>query len=167
MLGDTRWIETFVEKAPQDVPQGWRSVMNSTEVLERNKAAVIRFNKEIIEKGDETAFQELIAHDFVNRTAAPGTPSGAEGMRSTFNRLLRPAFPDLRVEIHDQIAEGDKVTTRKTIHGTHRGEFMGIAPTGRPVAIEVIDIVRLRDGQYVEHWGVNTLPTVVAQLRGQ
>ncbi len=69
--------------------------MDSTENLEQNKAAVIRFNKEVIEKGDEMAFQELIAQDFVNRTAAPETPAGAEGLIFTLNKLLRPAFPDL------------------------------------------------------------------------
>jgi predicted ester cyclase len=54
---------------------------------------------------------------------------------------------------------------RKTLRGTHRGELMGIAPTGRAVAIEVIDIVRLRDGRYVEHWNSNNLLTVLADLR--
>jgi predicted ester cyclase len=106
-----------------------------------------------------------MAPDFVNRTAHPGAPVGPEGMIHTFNRILRPALPDLTVEIHDQVAEGDKVTTRKTLRGTHRGELFGIAATGRPIAIEVIDIVRVRDGRYVEHWGINTLPVVLAQLR--
>lgn len=135
------------------------------EIEATNKAAVRRFNKEVIELGDEGSFRELMAPDFVNRTAAPGTPSGPEGMLFMFNRVLRPALPDLTVEIHDQIAEGDRVTTRKTLRGTHRGELLGIPPTGRTVAIDVIDIVRLKDGRYVEHWGVNTLPGVLAQLR--
>ena len=134
-------------------------------VCEANKAAVRRFNREVIERGDEAAFRALMAPGFVNRTAAPGISPGPDGMLFTFNQLLRPAFPDLAVEIHDQLAEGEKVTTRKTLHGTHRGEIMGIAPTGRSIAIQVIDIVRLRDGRYVEHWGVNTLPSVIAQLR--
>jgi steroid delta-isomerase-like uncharacterized protein len=141
--------------------------MRSTEETTRaNKAAVARFNEEVIERGDEGAFRELVAPDFVNRSAAPGMSSGPDGLLITFNRVLRPALPDLTVEIHDQIAEGDKVTTRKTLRGTHRGELLGIPPTGKTVAIDVIDIVRLKDGRYVEHWGVNTLPTVLAQLRG-
>jgi predicted ester cyclase len=134
--------------------------------LSANKAAVVRFNREVIERGDEAAFHELVAPDFVNRTAPPGTPAGPEGMLFTFNGILRPALPDLTVEIHDQIAEGDKVTTRKTLRGTHRGELLGIPATGQPVVVDVIDVVRLRDGRYVEHWGVNTLPSVLAQLRG-
>jgi len=138
----------------------------SEETMQANKAAVVRFNEAVIGRGDEGAFRELVAADFLNRTAPPGSPAGPEGLLFTFNQLLRPAFPDLRVEIHDQIAEGDRVTTRKTIRGTHKGELLGVPATGQAVAIDVIDIVRLRDGKYVEHWGVNTLPSVLAQLRG-
>jgi predicted ester cyclase len=140
--------------------------MQDEETMRVNKAAVARFNKEVIEQGDEGAFRELMAPDFINRSAAPGSATGPDGMLVMFNRVLRPALPDLTVEIHDQIAEGDRVTTRKTLRGTHRGDLLGIPATGKPVAIDVIDIVRLKDGRYVEHWGVNTLPTVLAQLRG-
>lgn len=139
---------------------------SNDEIIQANKAVVLRFNEEAIGKGDEAAFRELLAPGFVNRTAAPGTSPGPDGMIHMLTRVLRPALPDLKVEIHDQIAEGDKVTTRKTIRGTHLGTLLGIAPTGKPVAIDVIDIVRVRDGQYVEHWGVNTLPSVLSQLRG-
>jgi predicted ester cyclase len=135
--------------------------------LSRNKAVVLRFNREVIERGDETAFREIMAHDFVNRTAAPGMSPGPDGMLAMLNHVLRPAFPDLRVDVHDQIAEGDKVTTRKTIRGTHTGRLQDIAPSGKAVAIDVIDIVRIRDGQYVEHWGINSLPAVLAQLRSE
>ena len=135
--------------------------------LRANKQVVIRFNREVIEQGNAASLAELLAPEFVNRTAAPGMSPGADGMWHTFERILRPAFPDLRVEIHDQVAEGDKVTTRKTIHGTHRGELFGIPPTQVPVAIQVIDIVRVVGGRYVEHWGVNTLAAVVASLRAQ
>ena len=133
--------------------------------LQANKAAVRRFNLEVIERGDERAFSELMAPHFVNRTAPAGAPNGPDGMLHTFNRVLRPAFPDLHVEIHEQIAEGDKVTTRKTIRGTHRGELFGVPATHKSVAIDVIDIVRLENGRYVEHWGVNTLFAVLASLR--
>jgi predicted ester cyclase len=94
-----------------------------------------------------------------------GIPTGPEGMLHTFNKILRPALPDLIVEIHDQVAEGDKVTTRKTVRGTHRGVLFGIPPTNKPVAIDVIDIVRVKDGRHVEHWGVNTLASVLALLK--
>lgn len=134
--------------------------------LEALKDVVRRFNAEVIERGDRAAFEALMSPDFVNRTAMPGTPDGPESMWNTFENVLRPALSNLKVTIHDQVAEGDKVTTRKTIAGTHIGALMGVAATGAPVSIDVIDIVRVEDGRYAEHWGVNTLPSVLARLRG-
>ena len=136
--------------------------MNPTEA---NKRAVRRFNEAVIGRLDAAAFADLMDADFVNHSAPPGAPKGKDGMWNTFANILHPAFPDLTVEIHDQIAEGDKVTTRKTIRGTHTGRLMDITPTGRAVAIDVIDIVRLRDGRYLEHWGINNFAAVVASLR--
>ena len=85
-------------------------------------------------------------------------------MWNTFQTLLRPALSDLTVTIHDQVAEGDKVTTRKTISGVHTGTLLGVPATGREIAISVIDIVRVQDGRYAEHWGLNTLSNVLAKL---
>jgi predicted ester cyclase len=129
-----------------------------------NKTVVLRFNKEIIEEGNPESFKELMDENFINHTAAPGIDKGAAGIRFTFEEILRPAFPNMKVIIHDQIAEGDKVTTRKTITGTHTGPLMGIPPTGQTININVIDIVTIKNGRYFEHWGINTLSAVIAQL---
>jgi steroid delta-isomerase-like uncharacterized protein len=137
------------------------------ETNESNKEVVRRFNREVIERGDERAFAALLAPDFVNRSAGPGMPTGADGMRYVLLGVLRPALPDLSVEIHDQIAEGDLVTTRKTLRGTHRGDLFGLPATGKKVEIQVMDIVRVRNGQYVEHWGMNDLATVMEGLKKQ
>lgn len=133
--------------------------------IEDNKEVVRRFNLEVIERGNRAAFESLMQPSFVNRSAPPGAPDGAESMWSTFQNVLRPALAGLKVTIRDQVAEGDKVTTFKTISGVHEGTLMGIAPTGQSVAIDVIDIVRVENGRYAEHWGVNTLPAVLAQLK--
>lgn len=132
--------------------------------LEACKDVVRRFNLDVIERGDRTAFEALMQPDFVNRSAPPGAPDGPESMWNTFQNVLRPALSNLKVTIHDQVAEGDRVTTRKTLSGTHTGSLMGVAATGLPVNIEVIDIVRIEDGRYAEHWGVNTLANVLAKL---
>ena len=132
---------------------------------ECNKAVVRRFNEEVIGAGDAGAFKALVDPSFVNRSAPPGAPDGSESMWNTFQNILRPALAGLSVTIHDQIAEGDMVTTRKTITGTHTGALMGLAPTGRHVCIDVIDIVRVADGRYAEHWGINNLASVLAQLK--
>ncbi|MBN9309077.1 ester cyclase [Devosia sp.] len=140
--------------------------MDSPTLQDRNKSVVVCFNKRVIEAGDDAAFRELMAPGFTNHSAPPGMSSGADGMWHTFSQVLRPAFPDLVVDIEDQLTEGDRVVTRKTIRGTHLGPLMGIPATGKPVAMSVIDIVRLEDGRYAEHWGVNTLAAVRAQLLG-
>ncbi|WP_267432953.1 ester cyclase [Sphingomonas sp. GM_Shp_1] len=129
------------------------------------KAVVRRFNRDVIERGDREAFDDLMSPTFINRSAPPGAPSDGESMWDTFDRVLRPAIAGLTVTIHDQIAEGDKVTTRKTISGTHHGTLVGVEPTGKPIRIDVIDIVRIEDGRYAEHWGINTLPTALASLQ--
>jgi predicted ester cyclase len=67
--------------------------------------------------------------------------------------MLRSAFPDFHATIDDIIAEGDKVVLRQTWTGTHKGEFMGIPPTGKRVSFGVIDIIRVDGDKCVEHWG--------------
>jgi steroid delta-isomerase-like uncharacterized protein len=131
---------------------------------EQNKQLVIRFNKEYIEQGNTKSFEELVAEDVVNHSAPPGSSTGADGMIHFLQNVLRTGFPDLSVEILDQVAEGDLVTTRKAIHATHSGDFMGIPPTGKKVIINVIDMIRLRRGKYIEHWGMSNLSEVIAQL---
>lgn len=131
---------------------------------EENKEVVRRFNIAVIQNGSEADFRALMAPDFVNHAAPQGMPKGPDSMWNTFQNILRPALSNLTVTIHDQIAEADKVTTRKTISGVHTGTLMGIPATGRDVEIDVIDIVRVEDGRYAEHWGLNTLSNVLAQL---
>ena len=129
-----------------------------------NKEVVRRFNIEVIQNGNEDEFRAMMAPDFINHAAPEGIPNGPESMWNTFQNILRPALSDLTVTIHDQVAEGDKVTTRKTISGVHTGTFLGIPATGREIAISVIDMVRVQDGRYAEHWGLNTLSNVLANL---
>ena len=125
---------------------------------------VRRFNKQVIEGGDREVFEALMMPGFRNRSAPPGAPDGPEGMWNTFHNVLRPALAGLTVTIHDQICEGDKVTTRKTISGQHVGPLLGVEATGKAVTIDVIDIVRVENGRYAEHWGINNLPAVLAHL---
>ena len=129
-----------------------------------NKEVVRRFNIEVIQNGNEAEFQALMAPDFINQTAPLGMPNGPQSMWHTFENVLRPALSNLTVTIHDQIAEGDKVTTRKTISGVHTGTLLGVPATGRDVAINVIDIVRVENFKYAEHWGLNSLSSLLAAL---
>lgn len=117
---------------------------------ETNKVLVQRLIEEAQSKGNFDVVDELFADDFIDHTPFPGVPPTRDGVKMLFG-YLRSAFPDLQVRVHEQIAEGEKVVTRKTFEGTHRGEFMGVASTGRPVAFEVIDILTLRNGRIAEH----------------
>jgi steroid delta-isomerase-like uncharacterized protein len=126
-------------------------------------AVVRRFVEEYQCTGKEEVAQELLAPDFVDRSPFGPFPPNRDGVLALF-QMLRAGFPDLRAEIHDQLVDGDKVVTRKTFHGTHRGELLGIPATGREVAWDVIDIVRVRDGLMVEHWNVVDAYGLMAQL---
>ncbi len=118
---------------------------------EGNKAIIRRFVEEVQNGGDLAAVDELTAPGYVNHSAPPGVPGDREGLKQ-LTAMFRRAFPDGRMTIEEMVAEGDRVATRKTFRGTHRGELMGIPPTGRAVAIGLIDIVRLVDGKVVESW---------------
>src|SRR5215467_8465533 len=93
---------------------------------ELNKQIVARFNKECIEQGNPEAFEKLLSDKVINHSAPAGMPNGKESFYFFLNNVLRQGFPNLKVEILDQIAEGDLVTTRKRISATHTGEIFGI-----------------------------------------
>lgn len=118
-----------------------------------NKTLMMRFVTEFQTNHDRTVCEELLAEDVVDHNALPGIAPGRDGVMMLFD-AFHTAFAGFRAEVHDQIAEGDKVVTRKSFHGRHVDEFMGIAPTGREVTIDLIDIVRIADGRIVEHWNV-------------
>ena len=116
-----------------------------------NKAIARRFNEEVWGKGDEAALEELLAPDFVDHDALPGQTPDLEGHRQVL-AAFREAFPDLDVTTEDVVAEGEKVVSRWTARGTHRGALMGIAPTGNEVTIEGIDVLRVAGGRIQERW---------------
>lgn len=129
---------------------------------EENKAIVRRFVDEVQNQHDLGALDELFSPDFVDHSGM-STPPNLDGTRQLFTMMFS-AFPDLRVNIHDQVAERDKVVTRKTFHGTHQGEFMGIPPTDKEVAFDVIDIFRIVDGKITDHWNVVDMLGLMQQL---
>lgn len=129
-----------------------------------NKATFTRFCA-AMSTGDpqviERTIDELVAPDARIRTPVPVGGSGPDVLKAVFGHLVT-AFPDLRVTVEDMVAEGDKVVSRNTVTGTHRGEHLGIAPTGRHISYDEIFIVRFAGGRIAETWGV---VDVLAQLR--
>ena len=116
---------------------------------EDNKAAVRRFYEEVINGTDLDAIDELLTPDGVDHTF--GSQSAEEAKQ--FFGMVYQAFPDLRVEVNDVIAEGDLVAARVTYTGTHQGEFVGIPATGKQTTINGVDFFRMQDGRQAEHWG--------------
>jgi predicted ester cyclase len=96
---------------------------------EENKALTDRFAEAWIE-GDLAAMDELLAPNFVNHAAVPGVTPDREGYKK-FATMHHTGFPDFDVKVEDVVAEGDKVARRVTWTGTHKGNYMGIAPTGK------------------------------------
>ena len=130
---------------------------------EENKAKMRRLIDEGFNQGNLGVVDELIAPDAVDHNLPPGIGPGAEGLKQLIT-MFRTAFPDMHLATEDVIAEGDKVVARSTIRGTHKGEFMGIAPTGKQVTISGIDIVRSEGGKMVEHWGLTDDMGMMQQL---
>ena len=127
------------------------------------KAVVRRNTEEVQGKGRFDVFEELFADDFVDHTPQPNMTPNKEGVRDLYHRL-RAAFPDFRADIHWQAADGELVTTYKTYHGTHEGMFLGMAPTGRKIQFETVDVMRVRNGKITDHWGVANLFSLMQQL---
>jgi len=104
---------------------------------------------------------ELFDPDVRIRTPMPVESTGRQALKDVFGALHR-AFPDLHVTVEDLIAEGEKVVGRNVITGTHRGEHLGLAPTGKRITYQEIFVFRFVEGRVVETWGV---VDVAAQLR--
>ena len=119
---------------------------------------------DLINAGDIDGFGWQLADDFVERDELPGLPPTKDGVVQYF-RIMLAAFPDMRMDVQDSFASGDKAVARLRISGTHQGEFMGIPATGKPVSVNLIDITRFGDdGLACEHWGVADLLAMMQQL---
>jgi steroid delta-isomerase-like uncharacterized protein len=119
---------------------------------EENKAIVRRFLEGIFSQGNPDVVDELAGPDFVVHD--PSSEAGqvaAEGVKESI-AWSHSAFPDLRVTIEDQVAEGDKVATRWRVRGTHQGEMMGVSATGKQVTFTGTQTDYISGGKIVESW---------------
>ena len=117
---------------------------------EENKA-VLRRNGEALNTGDLAVADETIAPNYIYHGSGGLEFKGPEGFKQIIT-MLRTAFPDLHVTVEDMVAEGDKVAHRLILRGTHKGEYMGIAPTGKQVTVSATTISRFAGGKEVEAW---------------
>jgi predicted ester cyclase len=128
-------------------------------MTEENKA-IVRRVYEIISTGDFDRAEEIVDASVPDNELRPGDPPARliDTFKETFSEARR-GFPDLTIAVEDVMAEGDRVTARVTMRGTHQGEFQGIAPTGKRVEVRAIDMFRIKDSKIVEHWGHADDPT--------
>lgn len=120
--------------------------------VDQNKALARRLVDEVINQGSLDVLDDLLAPTY--RYHASGMEiAGAEGMKQVFT-MLRSAFPDWNETVEDLIADDTQAVFRVTGRGTHRGPFYGVPPTGKQVAMQGTDIVRVEDGRLAEHWAV-------------
>jgi steroid delta-isomerase-like uncharacterized protein len=130
---------------------------------EENKALVRRYVEEFVDQGNLDLSEEIFAPDFVRYGAGPDQNAGVEDLKHFFV-MLHSGFPGFQSTIEDLFAEGDKVMLRFTFHGTHQGEFMGIAPAGKQVTMSGIDIFRIAEGKIVELWNQEDVLGMMQQL---
>lgn len=130
---------------------------------EENKATIRRYVEEAWNKGNVSIMDELMAAHYVRHMAISAPPLTREGQKQ---RILgfRRAFPDLQLIIEDMLAEGEKVSFRLTLRGTHQDEFMRVPPTGKQIVVGAVDVARFEDGKVVEQWGQTDMLGLLQQL---
>lgn len=131
---------------------------------ERNKATIRRVFAEFVNQGDSSLVDELYRPDIVDHAGLPGAPEGTEGVKYTIAGL-RSAFPDFHVTLEDISAHDDMVVIHNTWRGTHQGELLGVAPTGR--AFRSVGIVIWRfdeEGRIAERWEHGVASNMFAAL---
>jgi steroid delta-isomerase-like uncharacterized protein len=145
---------------PAREPEGKESTMS-----DQNKALARRALEEVWNQGKLAVIDELTASNatYNDPNVPDGKFTGPEGMKK-FVQIYRGAFPDVRITINDQIAEGDKVVTRWTATGTQKGQLMGIAPTNKHAIVTGVDIARFHDGKVVEAWASYDMFGMLQQL---
>jgi len=125
-----------------------------------NKAVVMRLI-DAWNAGDIDALMTFWSPSMVHHGREGVTDAGRTAQEM---RRFLAAFPDLRMELHSVVAEGDMVATRMTVRATHRGEYLGIPPTGRTIESALMGQLRFSEGEVVDHWGVADALGIMLQL---
>lgn len=143
------------------------NVDKSKEVLPADDAAIVRrFYEEIFNQGNAGAMESLVAADFIDHIPqlVPGQPSTGRDALAWFVDAFRSAFPDLRVTVEELVQGKTDMIARVTWSGTHSGDFLGIAPSGKSMQVMGLDLIRISGGRIAEHWGLLDVLSMLDQL---
>ena len=132
--------------------------MNATQ---KNTEAQKRW-AQVAEEGRYEIFDDILADDFTDHDPGDYAPT-KEGLTQFF-KDFRTAFPDLSLEVEEMVATDEYVAFRYTARGTHRGEFMGHAPTGKSFEAPAMQLGKWRDGKCTDRWGVTDQSAILEQL---
>jgi predicted ester cyclase len=127
-----------------------------------NKRLIRRYYEEVLNQGKLGVLDEIARPDHVEHNPLPGQTQGVEGLKQRVG-VIKTAF-NPRFTVEHVIAEGDKVAVMWSNRGTHLVEWFGVAPTGRTVEIQGIDIHLIRDGRMAEHWDVVDMLAILFQI---
>lgn len=128
-----------------------------------NKATAQRWLEEGFNAHNPDGFDDYFAPDVVNHALPPDMPNGAEGTKM-FAGMFFNAFPDIVLTFEHVVAQGDRLALHWSATGTHRGDLMGIPPTGREVQLQGVAIDRFENGRSVEHWEIMDQLGLMVQL---
>jgi steroid delta-isomerase-like uncharacterized protein len=135
-------------------------------VSAENKALTRRYFHEVWNEGDAEAIAELIHPDYMGHDPSIDDLLGPDGMQAQ-TEATRRAFPDVRFDLHEVVAEGDLVAVRWTASGTHRGPFFDIPGTGNSVEISGLSMLRFQNGKIVEGWLERETLGILRQITGE
>lgn len=121
---------------------------------ERAETVARRLLEEVLNEGRLDLIDELVAEDAVEHEPLPISTGEMRSDLRAWLTALRSAFPDYHVQIEDVVSQGDKVAIRERITGTNLGSLLGMPPTGRSISVDGFDLVQVRDGKIVQHWGL-------------
>ena len=130
---------------------------------DRPDQVVRQVAEEIWSRRAADAFERWHTPDVQNHTAPPGMDSSLASFRQAQTRFL-DAFSDTRVDVFEQVVEGDRVASRIRMRGTHSGAFIGVAPTGKTVDVSGMRMDRVENGRIAEHWAVIDLLSLMRQI---
>lgn len=130
---------------------------------DENTDLLERYIREVWGEGKPDAVDRFASEAF-RRHGSPGSAPLDRAAQIERLKAFREAFPDITIEVEDVVSAGDRIAFRSVMRGTHRGEFVGIPPTGRQVTVGLVDIIRVENGRFAEQWGGPDMLDLVRQL---